>query len=236
VLRARVDAGGTSPLERDLVEVELRRLEAERLLAAGRADVAMVRLKQLLGMSPEAPLLLRETLETLVAASTAPAADAWSIAIAARPDVRESEARVTLADARIDRARHEGRFDVSLFGSYMRMDAGFAQQGFGPTGKLERVRGRFNYVSGGAMVTVPWFNRNQGQVIAAQAERSGSGGAPRRDRVDPHARRWRPPRRAMRRHGGPWPSTPAGCERSRGRTSRSSNRRSISAGQRCLTS
>ena len=69
VVRARVDAGGTPPLERDLLEVELRRFEAGRLLAAGRADVAVVQLKQLLGMSPDEPLLLRETLETLVAGS-----------------------------------------------------------------------------------------------------------------------------------------------------------------------
>ena len=68
VVRARVDAGGTPPLERDLLEVELRRFEAGRLLAAGRADVAVVQLKQLLGMSPSEPLLLRETLEVLVAA------------------------------------------------------------------------------------------------------------------------------------------------------------------------
>ena len=79
-----------------------------------------------------------------------------------------------LSDARIDQARREGRVDISLFGTYMRMDAGFPQQGFGPTGALERVRGRFNYVAGGAMVMVPLFNRNQGQVAAAQAERTGA--------------------------------------------------------------
>jgi cobalt-zinc-cadmium efflux system outer membrane protein len=91
-----------------------------------------------------------------------------------RPDVLEADARVTLADARIDRARREGRVDISLFGSYMRMDAGFPQQAFGATGELERVRGRFNYVAGGAMVTMPLFNRNQGQIAAARAERSGA--------------------------------------------------------------
>jgi cobalt-zinc-cadmium efflux system outer membrane protein len=174
VVRARVDAGGTPPLERDLLEVELRRVETERFLATGRADAAVVQLKQVLGMDPEEPLQLRETLEMLVAGSmTAPSAGS-SASIAARPDVRESEARMTLADARIDQARREGRVDVSLFGTYMRMDAGFPQQGFGPSGGLEPVRGRFNYVAGGAMVMIPLFNRNQGQVAAAQAERSGA--------------------------------------------------------------
>ncbi|HLG55248.1 MAG TPA: TolC family protein [Vicinamibacterales bacterium] len=174
VVRARVDAGGTPPLERDLLEVELRRFEAGRLLAAGRADVAVVQLKQLLGMSPSEPLLLRETLETLVVASTPEVVSEEPLSTAARPDVREAEARVTLADARVDQARREGRIDISLFGTYMRMDAGFPQQGLGAAGALERVRGQFNYVAGGAMVMLPLFNRNQGQVAAAQAERSGA--------------------------------------------------------------
>ena len=172
VVRARVEAGGTPPLERDLLEVELRRFEAGRLLAAGRADVAVVQLKQVLGMSPNEPLLLRETLETLVAGNTEVASA--PVSMAARPDVREAEARVTLADARLDQARREGRVDVSLFGSYMRMDAGFPQQGVGATGVRERVRGQFNYLAGGAMIMLPLFNRNQGQVAAAQAERSGA--------------------------------------------------------------
>jgi outer membrane protein TolC len=126
-------------------------------------------------MRPEEPLLLRDTLEGLVMgrALAVPARDA-SASMAGRADVREAEARMTLADARIDQARREGRFDVSLYATYMRMDAGFPQQGLGPTGALERVRGRFNYVAGGAMVTVPMFNRNQGQVVVAQAERSGA--------------------------------------------------------------
>ena len=174
VVRARVEAGGTPPLERDLLEVELRRFEAGRLLTAGRADVALVQLKQLLGMSPDEPLRLRETLETLVAGTTPVAASAAPLSMAARPDVRAAEVRVTLADARIDQASREGRVDVSLFGTYMRMDAGFPQQGVGPTGALERVRGQFNYVAGGAMIMLPLFNRNQGQVAAAQAERSGA--------------------------------------------------------------
>jgi len=174
VVRARVDVGGTPPLERDLLEVELRRLEAGRLLAAGRADVAMVQLKQLLGMSPDEPLLLRETLETLVAGTTSDVASGAPLSMAARPDVREAEVRVTLADARIDQVRREGRIDVNLFGTYMRMYAGFPQLGVGAAGALERVRGQFNYVAGGAMVVLPLFNRNQGQVAAAQAERSGA--------------------------------------------------------------
>jgi cobalt-zinc-cadmium efflux system outer membrane protein len=175
LVRARVDEGATPPLERDLLDVETRRMEAERVRATGRADVALVQLKLVLGMAPSERLLLQQTLETLVSGTTsADATLSSSATIAPRPDVLEAEARVTLADARIDQARREGRVDVSLFGNYMRMDAGFPQLGFDPAGAVERVRGRFNYVAAGAMVTVPLFDRNQGEVAAAQTQRSGA--------------------------------------------------------------
>ena len=186
LVRARVETGATPPLEADLLDVDLRRIEAERLLALGRADAALVQLKQLLGMPPEEPLLLSETLEGLVAGRAIDAVAAAPPSAATRPDVREADARVTVADARIAQARNEGRVDVSLFGSYMRMDSGFAQLGFNAAGALERVRGRFNYLAAGAMVMVPLFNRNQGQVAAAQAERAGA--EARREAVELSAR------------------------------------------------
>jgi len=176
LMRARVQEGATPPLQRDLLDVELRRLEAERLLAGGRADAALVQLKRLLGMPPEQPLVLRDSLENLIGGRQ-PAVAVPATAptpLTQRPDVLEADTRVRLAEARVEQARREGRVDVSLFGAYMRMDAGFPQQGFGTGGQLERVRGGFHYVAGGAMVMLPLWNRNQGQLAAAQAERSGA--------------------------------------------------------------
>lgn len=175
LMQVRVTEGAARPLDRDLLEVEARRTQAERIRAASRAEVAIAELKQLLGMGPHEPLQVREPLETLVVGlAAAPATTGPPASINTRPDVREADARVRLADARVDQARREGRLDVSLFGTYMRMDAGFQQLGVDASGSLERVRGRFNYVAGGAMVTLPIFDRNQGQVAAAQAERSGA--------------------------------------------------------------
>jgi cobalt-zinc-cadmium efflux system outer membrane protein len=77
----------------------------------------------------------------------------------------------------VKRAEDVGRFDVSLFGSYMRMDAGFPQRGVAPEGTLTRVRGVFHYLSAGAMVTLPLLNRNQGAVAAARAERAAAAAA-----------------------------------------------------------
>ena len=49
LLRSRVEEGASPPLERDLVDVELRRLDADRLLQLGRVERAMFELKRMLG-------------------------------------------------------------------------------------------------------------------------------------------------------------------------------------------
>jgi cobalt-zinc-cadmium efflux system outer membrane protein len=173
LLRSRVDEGASPPIERDLVDVELRRLHAERTLQLGAVEGAMFELRRVLGTSPDAMIRLRDTLEGLVNQESS-AAPAGPDAGERRPDVREAAARVAVAEARIDRAARDGRFDVSLSGGYMRMDAGFPQFGISPAGTPERVHGLFHYVTGGATVTLPFLNRNQGEVAAARAERAGA--------------------------------------------------------------
>jgi cobalt-zinc-cadmium efflux system outer membrane protein len=171
LVRARVEAGSTPRLDRDLLDVEARRAEAARAVALGRVEVALVDLRQRLGMRPTEPLRLRDSLDTLVASMATEPPGAAGSTPAARSDVRQAEAEVALADVRVDQAHREGRVDATVFGSYMRMDTGFPQRAIGSDGILERVRGRFNYLAVGATVSLPLFNRNQGQVAAARAER-----------------------------------------------------------------
>jgi len=175
LIGSRVEQGAAPPLDRDMVRVEVARLEAERSLQAGAVEQRLVELKRLLGMTADAPLRLRTPLEDLVREEEAAGANPpQSNEPATRPDVLEAEARVQLAEAQIDRARREGRPDVSLVGMYMRMDAGFPQQGFSSTGVLEPIRSVFHYVSVGATVTLPVLSRNQGSVAAAEAERTAT--------------------------------------------------------------
>ncbi|HKH73133.1 MAG TPA: TolC family protein [Vicinamibacterales bacterium] len=176
LLRARVDEGATAPLDRDLVAVELRRLESERLLQAGRVEIALIGLKRVLGMQPDATLMVRDTLEDVVlreSAAALPGPDVTNI-VEQRADVRESAAQVEIAAAKIDRAEREGRLDVNLFTNYSRMNSGFPQLGIAPTGGLTPIRSVFHYVAAGAMVTVPLRNRNQGELAAARAEQTGA--------------------------------------------------------------
>ena len=139
----------------------------------------MFELKRVLGMKADATLTVRDTFEALVQreSAVAPPVSDMSTTVEQRADVREAAARIETAVAKIDRAESEGRVDVSLFGNYMRMDAGFPQRGFAPNGTLERVRGQFNYWSAGAMMTIPILKRNQGDAAVARAERTGAAAA-----------------------------------------------------------
>ena len=179
LLRARVEQGASPPLDRDVLDVELRRVQAERLLQAARTETAMFELKRVLGMKADAELAVRDTFEAFVQRESdgAPQVRDMSTTVDQRADVRKAAARIETAAARIDSAQAEGRFDVSLFANYMRMDAGFPQRGFAADGSLQRVRGQFNYWSAGAMFTIPVFSRNQGEAAVARAERTGAAAA-----------------------------------------------------------
>jgi cobalt-zinc-cadmium efflux system outer membrane protein len=124
-------------------------------------------------------LSIRDTLDTIVQreSSTSPPATGASSSPDHRADVRQAALRVDLADAKAERAARDGRFDVSLYASYMRMDSGFPQRGLGPLGEFERVLGQFNYIAGGATILLPLFNRNQGDVASAKAERASAAAA-----------------------------------------------------------
>jgi cobalt-zinc-cadmium efflux system outer membrane protein len=173
LLQARVTEGASPPLERDLVDVEVRRIEAERAMASADLDAVLVQLKALVGLQLDAPLLFGQDLEQVVLNDGPPtgAPGAAQEAIHSRPDVREADARVKFAEARIDQMRREGRLDIAVFGSYMRMDAGFPQRAFNEAGQLTPIGGIFHNAAVGASIEVPLLNRNEGAVVAAEAER-----------------------------------------------------------------
>ena len=181
LVAARVEQGATPPLERDMLRVELQRLESERLLQSGVVERTMIELRRVLGMTADMPLRLKDTLEELVFRTASTPASAQTTAggvptdaAQERPDVEAVKARVQVAEAEIARAGREGRIDMNLFGMYMRMDAAFPQQGIGASGAPEPIRGVFHYVAAGVTVNLPLRDRKQGDIAAAQAKRAGA--------------------------------------------------------------
>jgi cobalt-zinc-cadmium efflux system outer membrane protein len=171
LLDAKVTEGYTPKLEANVAAVEAGRLEADLAVAQADADAAAIELKALVGLAANETLVLRESLEMLVRTDDA-VAPQQPPSIAARPDVREAASRVTVADARIEAARREGRADLTLIGNYGREGYGFSQRGFDESGRLVPVQGSFHSFTVGAAFLLPTRNRNQGAIAAALAQRT----------------------------------------------------------------
>ncbi|MGE0447127.1 MAG: TolC family protein [Vicinamibacterales bacterium] len=169
---ARVESGASPSIERDALDVELGRLEADVHMQTGRVQASLSELRRLLAVPADEPLRLRDTLEE-ARGRLSVGADRVEPDAAVRSDVRQAEARVAVADARLEQIRREARPELKVFGGYMRMDSAFPQLGQTATGRLEPVSGVFHYATGGLKLTLP-FNRSRGDAQAARAERVGA--------------------------------------------------------------
>lgn len=173
LVAARVAEGRTAPLEQSMVLVEVNRIRSMRESGAGKVEVAMLELRNLMGMRPEEPLRLRGKLDQLVEPLPS-VVTATEVALRERPDLQAIRAQETLAEARIAQARSEGRVDASLTGKYELMNFGFPQQGFNPSGQLVPIQGRFHSLAVGVTLNLPVRNRNQGAIAAAVAEKAAA--------------------------------------------------------------
>jgi outer membrane protein, heavy metal efflux system len=173
LVTARVTEGRTAPLEQNMVLVEVNRIKSLRETEDGKVQIALLELRNLIGLTPEEPLRLRGDLNPVV--EPLPSIEVVTrVALNRRPDVQAARAAETLAGAQIEQARSEGRFDASLSTKYELMNFGFPQKGFDDTGALVPINGRFHSLTVGVNLNLPVRNRNQGAVEAAIAEKEAA--------------------------------------------------------------
>jgi cobalt-zinc-cadmium efflux system outer membrane protein len=173
LVAARVTEGRTAPLEQNMVLVEVNRIRSMRESGEGKIEVAMLELRNLIGMNPEEPLRLRGDFDHLIEPLPSVVVST-EVALRERPDIQAARALETLAEARIAQARSEGRIDASLTGKYELMNFGFPQRGFNSSGQLVPIQGTFHSVAVGITLDLPIRNRNQGAIEAAVAERAAA--------------------------------------------------------------
>jgi cobalt-zinc-cadmium efflux system outer membrane protein len=168
LLHARVARGAAPPLEERLLRVEVNRLEASRHLLASQVQVRTLQLKALVGLGPDASLMLQDALH-----AAPPPYDldvGLTQALTTRSDVLVAQAEVAMAGATILKEQAEGRWDASVNVGYMRQRFGFMLNGLTERGESRPIDDVFHYVGGGVTVTLPVRNRNQGNIAAALAE------------------------------------------------------------------
>jgi len=169
LVAARVTEGAIAPLEQNMVLVELNRLRSQRESAEGKLEMLILDLKNLIGMQPQEPLRLRGDFDHLVDQLPS-VVEATDRALHDRPDLMAARAVETWSDARIEKARAEGRLDASLSAGYEHMTFGFPVRGVDDAGRLQPVSGGFHYVKFGVSLDLPVRNKNQGAIEAAVAQ------------------------------------------------------------------
>lgn len=165
---ARVVEGRTPPLEQNMMLVEVNRLRSLNEMREGKVEVALLELRNQIGMKPEEPLRLKGDFDNLLDRPL-PIAEATLRALAERPDIRVARAVENLAEAQIEEARAGGRLDASVSAGYQRMRSGFPVRGINQAGQLQPVESVFNFATFGLTLNLPVRNKNQGAIEAAVA-------------------------------------------------------------------
>jgi cobalt-zinc-cadmium efflux system outer membrane protein len=167
LMEDRAREGAAPRLDADETRVEANRIETLRIDYQAKAEVALLALKETVGVDPEEPIRLKGALE--LAPQDYDRKQLLQLAMDHRPDLAFQRANEALASAEIRSDRAKGKPDASVFGGYERPDFGFSQRAFDAAGNLAPIRQTFNHVVFGLDINLPVFNRNQGAVVADTA-------------------------------------------------------------------
>jgi cobalt-zinc-cadmium efflux system outer membrane protein len=172
VATQRVSEGEGAPLEQTLLQVEVGRIGADRLLANAAAARAFGALKLSSGIAPGEMLTLRGEL-------TAEGVDisldaAVERALAQRPDLKAAKAEEARAAAEQRLAQAERVPDVIGLVRYGQASTQFAQLGLSPSGAVVPLRDQDRTLTAGVSIPLPFANRNQGAIETALARQKAA--------------------------------------------------------------
>ncbi|MBI4264704.1 MAG: TolC family protein [Acidobacteria bacterium] len=170
----RVRTGDAPPLDEGLLQVEVARLASARVMFESEAERALLALKTLAGLDPAAVLTL---------ADVAPASPgepltveaAVTLALEHRADLQAARIDEQIAAANVRLARAEGVPDVVGSVRYAQSESRFDQFGLTAAGTLTELRDTDRVLSAGVTIPLPFGNRNQGNIQAAQAQAEAAG-------------------------------------------------------------
>ena len=172
VTQRRVAEGESPRVDEMVLQAEVGRLDAERLLLAGEAQQGMLDLRVVAGFDLSEPLQLRPDGDRPPTNITLDAA--LERGLASRPDLgaaRQEEAR-TQAEIRL--AHAERTPDLTALIRYSDVQSQFPQFGLTASGAPSAIRDRDHILTGGLSITLPILYRNQGQIDVARARQAAA--------------------------------------------------------------
>ena len=172
VTRRRVSEGESPRVEEMVLQAEVGRLRAERLLLASEAQQAMLELRVVAGLDLSEPLRLRPDGDRPPMTLTVEAA--VERGLATRPDLAAARQEETRTGGEVRLAQAERVPDIAALVRYTDVQSQFPQLGLTASGSLVTLRDRDRLLTGGVSITLPLLSRNQGNVQAARARQSAA--------------------------------------------------------------
>src|SRR5215471_3712549 len=124
LMEDRVREGAVPALDADEVRVEVNRIDSLRIDYQAKAEVALLALKEVVGMPPDESFRIKGDLAQPVLALDK--AQLLQLALDHRPDLAARHAVETMATAAVRQQEVEARPDVSLSAGYERPNSGFS--------------------------------------------------------------------------------------------------------------
>jgi outer membrane protein, heavy metal efflux system len=162
IIEARVTEGDSSPLELNLLRVEVDRLKSRRTLLEGRLQGAILKLKSLAGISSGEILKLREDLTTTLSEPVASVEEAIILGLRQRPDLQFARLVEEAALAGFKLASAQSLPEITVVSKYT-----YGRTVFDNT-PLGTLRDRDKLLTFGVSINLPVFNRHQGAKAEAE--------------------------------------------------------------------
>lgn len=172
VTRQRVAAGESPRVEEMVLQADVGRLEAERLLLESDLQQAMLSLRIVAGFDLTEPLRLRPDGDRNPVTTTLE--EALAKGLATRPDLAALRTEEERSGAEVRLARADRTPDIAALVRYTDAQSRFGQLGFSASGALVPIRDRDRLLTGGLSITLPILSRNQGLIQVAEARRAAA--------------------------------------------------------------
>lgn len=167
ITRARVQQGEAPSVDQGLLQVDVGRLESDRTLMENQVLRNVLAIKPLVGMQLDQELPLQGSLQSWQ--TTLTLTEALARAESTRPDLAASRIEQSLRDSEVRSSKAEAV--PNLVGSvrYTRSNDLFDQYGLNRAGSVVPIRDLDKMLTVGVSIVLPFRNRNQGIIQAAEA-------------------------------------------------------------------
>ncbi|GIU75825.1 MAG: outer membrane protein CzcC [Bryobacteraceae bacterium] len=172
IAQARVEKGEAAELEERLMRVEVNRVRSDQMLFTNQVERAILELKRLAGLGLDETLKLSGGLD--VPPVEISLDQAMEQALSKRPDLQALKLAEKLSDAEVRLALAEGTPNLLGFLEYSHINSRFDPFGLNASRQLVPIRDTDNILATGISINLPFRNRNQGNVQAAEARKSAA--------------------------------------------------------------